>query len=239
VATATAESRATAIVAATQTSQIVATATAQRVAVADAAATATAHWQATATSQAVATVQARTTFVAEQQRTATAQRIATQSAGATQTAQAAGTATAEARIPPTMEPVPKINVFVLACDTGTDVRRGEVTNAWVTVQNVGNAEATNVEMTLSANDEAGEHPEKRQSVSYLPPDYQVTFKLSVDTRIGPESYVDVIVSAPGGITESDSKSTCATLDENAKRLIELAGEIGKSIPIPPFSFFRR
>ena len=265
-ATTTTESQATEVIAATQTAEYVstataeqvatgqaqaafaraqeATATAQHVATADAAATLTALWQATATSQAVATVQSRTTLVAERERTATAQRIATESARATQTAQAIGTATAEARSTPTATPAPearpKVNVLLLACDTGLDVLSGlgEVINGWVTVQNVGDAEATNVLITLSADDEDEIHPDKTQSVSFLPPGFQITYKLSVDTRVGPKSGASVEVTADENIEETDSISSCLNLDEDARKLIDLAGQLGKLIGIPPLKPFR-
>jgi hypothetical protein len=199
------------------------------------AATATAEWKATSTAEMVATISAEATATAERIGTATAERRATDSIRATATAQWQATSTAEARATPTPFPTPtpgpKLNLEINACDTGYDASRGlaEVKNAWVTVQNVGDGEASDVTVTLSANDENKLHPDKSVSLKHLPPGYQVSFKLTVDTTLGTASTVKAVVTSRQGMSAEAIKGGCTVLDENAKKVIERLGELGKLI----------
>ena len=118
---------------------------------------------------------------------------------------------------------PKFNVIVIGCDTGLDVfnQMGEVTNAWVTVQNVGNAEASNVNLTLYAQDEERGHPDKNKFIHYLPPDHEISLKLTVDTAFGTDTYVWAEATSSEGVSEQGSRPSCRALDENARSIINV------------------
>jgi len=118
---------------------------------------------------------------------------------------------------------PKFNVIVIGCDTGFDVfnQMGEVTNAWVTLQNVGDAEASNVNLTLYAPDEERVHPDKRKFIQYLPPGHEISLKLTVDTAVGIDTSVQAEATSSEGAQEQGSRMSCRALDENAKYLIRL------------------
>lgn len=224
------------------------------------ATTATAEWKATGTAERVIAAQAEATRLAEQERTATAERIATANVMATTTAERIGTATAESKatvsaqetaaiqrqatsiaatsIALTPTPGPKLNLLIVGCDTGLDATHGlgEVKNAWVTVQNVGNSDASQVNITLSANDEGEPHPDKSFSIAYIPPQQQITLKLTVDTTLGAASSIEVVVTSQEGISASSTKLSCRNLDENAKKLIAEAGELGQLLPVKNLIF---
>ncbi len=111
---------------------------------------------------------------------------------------------------PTPTPAPAFNVFIQTCDTGIDVFNGmgEVTNAYVTVQNVGNREATGVAITLQANDEERVHPDKSYQVDHLPAGYEISVKLTVDTKNATDTIITANASSPQGITATASKTSC-------------------------------
>lgn len=205
-------------VAATSTAEFRATSTAERVATIQAHSTAVAERQVTETAERVATAQTQSTAVVERQATQTAERVATLNAIATGTTEWRATATAEFRATP--EP-PELNVAILGCDTGLDVTRGlgEVKNAWVTVQNFGKANAHNVKIVLSANDEEFVHPDKEKTANVIPPDHQYSDKLTVDSGFGFGSSITVTVTSDETEPISLTRGQCRLLDENAKRLI--------------------
>ena len=205
-------------------SAIIATSTAHAVLV-QIHATSTSERRATSTAEARATQAIKETQTAQVVATATAQQAATLAVRATATVQSAATATAVAK------EVPLINVRILGCNTGFDIWSGrtEVTNAWVTLENVGLGYATNVKATLSSNDEEGIHPNKTDTVEYFPPNGQITFLLTVDTAFSKTSFAKVTVEGDGGIFASDFKAECKNLDANATKLIENAGDIGMLI----------
>lgn len=75
----------------------------------------------------------------------------------------------------TPTPEPKVNVLIRSFDTGFDVfnQMGEVTNTYVTIQNVGNREVTNLNAILQTNDEERIHPDKSYSIQDLPSGYEI------------------------------------------------------------------
>lgn len=227
-ATATAEAWLLSGVAATGTTQRRATATAEYAATLNARATLRAQQDATATAEQIITANINATTTAEFKATSTAEGMATARAEETATVQWQATATAAANVLG-----PKLNVVILGCDTGLDVTRGlgEVKNVWVTVQNVGDELASDVQITLSANDEEADHPDKRSPIVQLPPEYQITFKLTVDSTLGTPSTVETIATLSEGDPVSATKSACRILDETAQRLIEEAGELGVAVLI--------
>jgi hypothetical protein len=110
----------------------------------------------------------------------------------------------------TPRPVVKLNVIIATCDTGVDIFHdlGEVTNAYVVVQNVGTAGATNVEATLKGSDEQKPHPDKSYLVQNLPAGEEIPLKLSVDTKEGKATSISVAVTSAEEVSARASKSNC-------------------------------
>ncbi|MCB0197715.1 MAG: hypothetical protein KDJ65_37570 [Anaerolineae bacterium] len=123
--------------------------------------------------------------------------------------------------------------MILGCDTGLDITRGlgEVKNAWVTVQNFGTANAHNVHIDLSANDEEASHPDKSVNIGILPPQNQITFKLTVDSGLGFGSEITATADSDETDPISISKTQCRYLDANARELIANAGALGVTVAI--------
>jgi len=134
---------------------------------------------------------------------------------------------------PTMILVPKINVLIRTCDTGFDIANslGEVTNAYVTVQNVGTANATNVQAILEASDEEQVHPDKRYTVQHLPPGYEITLRLTVDTESGVDTNIEVVIIADQDIRETATKLACRRYAID-KDVLEEIGELFKIVATP-------
>jgi hypothetical protein len=118
--------------------------------------------------------------------------------------------TATATFTLTPVPEPQVNVLIVSCDTGIDIfnRLGEVTNAYVTIQNVGTRGVTDLQVTLSASDEEQTHPDKSYRIGYLPSGYQVSLKLTVDTQSGIDTSIQVEVQGSGGVNELAEKESC-------------------------------
>ena len=112
--------------------------------------------------------------------------------------------------------VPKINVQILGCDTGFDImnQMGEVTNAYVTISNVGKIEIQNLCATLNALDEDRIHKDKRRCVDYLPPDHEVTLKLTVDTRFEINTALEMLITSRQDTLKIVNTSQCNTIDPN-------------------------
>jgi hypothetical protein len=110
-------------------------------------------------------------------------------------------------------PVVKLNVMIVTCDTGVDIfhNLGEVTNAYVVVQNVGTADASNVEATLKGSDEQKPHPNKSYLVQNLPVGYEIPLKLTVDTEEGVSTSISVGVTSAETVSAKASKTSCKTL----------------------------
>jgi hypothetical protein len=117
------------------------------------------------------------------------------------------TSTATVTLP---APVSAVGVEVLGCNTSIDITHGmgEVTNAFVTLTNTGTLELTNIRTTLKALDEGREHPDKTVELTYLPPAYQVTLKLTVDSTYQEETPIQIEVSADGGLFQRVGEGSC-------------------------------
>jgi VCBS repeat-containing protein len=109
-------------------------------------------------------------------------------------------------------PVVKLNVMIATCDTGVDIfhKLGEVTNAYVMVQNVGNADATGVQATLSASDEQKPHPDKTYLVQNLPAGEEIPLKLTVDTKEGVDTSITVDVTSAEEVSAKAEKASCSS-----------------------------
>lgn len=107
-------------------------------------------------------------------------------------------------------PAPSVSVEVLGCNTSIDVTHGmgEVTNAYVTLKNMGNVDLTNLKITLNALDEGREHPDKTVELTSLPVAYQVTFKLTVDSTYREETPIQIEVTADGGLFQRVGADSC-------------------------------
>jgi len=115
----------------------------------------------------------------------------------------------------TFTPTPPVNapalrIVILGCNTSIDITHGmgEVTNAFVTLQNIGNVELTNLIATLYALDESREHPDKVQEVPYIPIGFEVTLKMTVDSTYKAESPIQVEVSSDQGLFPREGVASC-------------------------------
>jgi len=111
---------------------------------------------------------------------------------------------------PMPTPAPRVNVLIPSCDTGIDLfnQLGEVTNAYVTVQNVGVGEVTNLKVVLQANDEERIHPDKSFTIQYLPSGYEISLKLTVDTANDVDTTIMVFLNSVEGVNVSARKPSC-------------------------------
>ena len=89
-----------------------------------------------------------------------------------------------------------LHVIVNGCETSMDVRHGlgEVTNTYVYVNNSGTSDLRNVIITVNANDEERQHPDKTVTLDLIPAGYEVANKLTVDTVFNKETVVEVLVT---------------------------------------------
>ena len=85
---------------------------------------------------------------------------------------------------------------------------GEVTNAFITLKNIGNVELTNLIATLFALDEGREHPDKILEVASIPVGYEVTLKMTVDSTYKAESPIQVEVSSDQGLFSREGAASC-------------------------------
>ena len=105
---------------------------------------------------------------------------------------------------------PSVSVEVLGCNTSIDITHGmgEVTNAFVTLENTGNVDLTNLTTTLMALDEGREHPDKTVETAFLQTGYQVTLKLTVDSTYQEETPIQVEVRGDGGLFLRVGEASC-------------------------------
>ena len=113
----------------------------------------------------------------------------------------------------TNTPLPPLAVVFSGCNTSLDFTHsmGEVTNAYITLRNYGNAELTNVCATLSASDEDRAHPDKTQCTASLPVLYQIILKLTVDTGFQEDTSIRVEVVSNQGVTGLASQPSCRAI----------------------------
>jgi hypothetical protein len=105
---------------------------------------------------------------------------------------------------------PALRIVILGCNTSVDITHGmgEVTNAYVTVKNIGNVELTNLIATLYALDEGREHPDKIQEITSIPIGYEVTLKMTVDSTYKQESPIQVEVNSDQGLFPREGDDSC-------------------------------
>jgi len=112
--------------------------------------------------------------------------------------------------PTSLVNAPALQILVLGCNTSFDVTHGmgEVTNAYVTIKNIGNVELTNLVATLYALDEGREHPDKVQEIASLPIRYEVTLKMTVDSTFKAETPIQVEVTGSQGVFPREGLNSC-------------------------------
>ena len=105
---------------------------------------------------------------------------------------------------------PALRIVILGCNTSIDITHGmgEVTNAYVTLMNIGNADLTNLVATLYALDEGREHPDKIQEIPSIPIGYEVTLKMTVDSTYKAESPIQVEVNSDQGLFPREGSASC-------------------------------
>ena len=141
---------------------------------------------------------------------------------------ATGTASATS----TVVPLQAIQIVIIGCNTGFDISHGmgEVTNAYVTLQNTGSVDLPNTCGLLRAADEGRPHPDKAKCVDSLPAGYQVTFKLTVDSTFKQSTAIQVDASSNDTLLLRVDQQSCADLDIGGGLI---PGDIGVVKPITP------
>jgi hypothetical protein len=124
-------------------------------------------------------------------------------------------------VPPTETPTPiftstavqSITVDILGCNTSIDITHGmgEVTNAYVTVKNTGTVDLPNTCSLLRAIDEDRMHPDKKQCITNLPVQNQVTLKLTVDSTYKQNSVIQVDTSSNDVLLLRVDKPSCTDI----------------------------
>jgi hypothetical protein len=135
-------------------------------------------------------------------------------------------------VPPTNTPVvPQLILALAGCNTGLDIRHrlGEVTNAYVRVQNTGRVDATDVCLRLEATDEAGAHPDQARCVPLLPAQTEVTLKLTVDTEYRADTAIAVYLTSLQGVAARVAGASCEGLD--LPLLKEIEAELDLIVPL--------
>ena len=142
----------------------------------------------------------------------TSSRTMTRTARPTKTTSPTLTLSPTPSLTDTPVPAVKLNVMIATCDTGMDIfhKLGEVTNAYVMVQNVGNVDATAVQTTLSASDEQKPHPDKSYLVQNLPAGEEIPLKLTVDTKEGTATSITVEVTSAEEVSARAEKASCSS-----------------------------
>ncbi len=127
-------------------------------------------------------------------------------------------------------PSSNVRAKILGCQDGLDITHGmgKVTNAYVTISNLGSADLPNVCATLRGVNEARPHPDKTQCVTLIPSDYQVTMKLTIDSVFNQDSPVQVNVVSDNYLLIRLGQDSCADVSLFPPNVASL----GKVIPIP-------
>ena len=127
---------------------------------------------------------------------------------------AVGSAVGNPSLTPNRGASKKVDVEILGCETGFDVTHGmhEVTNAYVKIMNTGGPDLPNACGLLRAIDEDREHPDKQRCVVNLPADYQVTFRLTVDSAYKQDTAIQVDVSSEDVLLLRVSEPSCRDIN---------------------------
>lgn len=88
---------------------------------------------------------------------------------------------------------------------------GEVTNAYITVKNLGSVDLPNTCALLRARDEDREHPDKKKCLPSLPVQNQVTLKLTVDSAYKQNTAIQVDTSSNDILLLRVDKQACTDI----------------------------
>ena len=123
-----------------------------------------------------------------------------------------------------------VQTKILGCSNGLDITHGmgEVTNAYITIQNTSGMDLTNVCATLNMLDEGRVHPDKTKCVASLPAGDQVTEKLTVDLTLGKDLPVQVDVDSGTILLQRVAQNTCVDFSILGPKISNL----GTVTPIP-------
>lgn len=123
-----------------------------------------------------------------------------------------------------------LGLEILGCNTSLDITHGmgEVTNAFPLIRNQTGQDLTNLCATLSASDEARQHPDKTACIPILPTGKQVVLKLTVDTGYEQDTSIQVNVRSTQGVGVNASRSSCRELGLPG----EVPAKVGVIEPIP-------
>lgn len=136
--------------------------------------------------------------------------------------------------PPTLTFTPAssqaVQIEILGCNTSIDIAHGmgEVTNAFITVKNIGTTDLSNTCALLRASDEDRVHPDKQRCVDNLPVGNQVTQKLTVDSAYKQDTLIQVDVTSNDIVLLRVDKQSCRDIG----LLTPVPANLGVVIPIP-------
>lgn len=118
------------------------------------------------------------------------------------------------------------------CDTGFDLLStlGEVTNAYITIQNIGEREVKDIQMLLKANDEQKPYTKQSFDLQYLPPGYEITVKLTADSDSKIPTVLTFSLDGDPGVHETLTKDNCNNRLPDFER-IDALGALYKVVPI--------
>jgi len=116
-----------------------------------------------------------------------------------------------------------VNTKILGCSNGLDIIHGmgEVTNAYITIQNASSMDLTNVCATLNMLGEGRAHPDKTKCVASLRAGDQVTEKLTVDSTLGKDSPVQVDVDSGATLLQRVAQNSCADFSLFGPKITDL------------------
>lgn len=126
--------------------------------------------------------------------------------------------------------IESIEVEILGCNTGLDIRNGmgEVTNSYIIVKNTGNIDLPNTCALLRAIDEGRDHPDKKVCVDILPVKSQVKLKLTVDSTYRKDTIIQVDVTSNENLLLRVDKQSCRDISLFGG----VPGDIGVVKPMP-------
>lgn len=126
---------------------------------------------------------------------------------------------------------PALRIAILGCNTSIDLTHGmgEVTNAYITLKNIGNVPLTNLTAVLYALDEGREHPDKIQEIAVIPLGYEITLKMTVDSTYKAESPIQVEVTSDQGLFPREGVASCRDLGLLAPQ----PGGLNTPVPLTP------
>jgi hypothetical protein len=113
----------------------------------------------------------------------------------------------------TTAPVQTVTMDILGCNTSIDITHGmgEVTNAYVTVKNTGTVDLPKTCSLLRAKDEDRAHPDKTKCIDSLPVQYQITFKLTVDSAYKQDTVIQVDTTSNDILLLRVDKPSCTDI----------------------------